>query len=145
VSYWDSSALVKLYAKEPDSAIFEQFAVTALTIPTTSRLAFYEIRTTLQRKEAEGTLVAGAARTSHQRLIQDAVGGNIRVVEFSSEVAQEFEATLVDCFQRVPPLFIRTLDAIHLASAIVAGEEEFVATDKRLREAALFLGLKLFP
>jgi predicted nucleic acid-binding protein len=45
----------------------------------------------------------------------------------------------------VPPLFVRTLDAIHLASAMIAGEKEFVATDKRLRDAALFLGLKVFP
>lgn len=41
--------------------------------------------------------------------------------------------------------FIRTNDALHLAAAHCAGETEIVATDKRLREAALALGHALFP
>ena len=42
-------------------------------------------------------------------------------------------------------LFIRTFDAIHLASARVAGETEIVATDKRLRDAAGLIGFTIFP
>jgi predicted nucleic acid-binding protein len=44
-----------------------------------------------------------------------------------------------------PAIFIRTNDAIHLAAARGAGETEIVATDKRLREAALALGFTVFP
>jgi hypothetical protein len=73
---------VKLYAKEVDSSVFEQFAAGAQSAPVTSRLAFYEIRTTLQRKETEGTLLAGAARANFQRLVLDAAAGSIRVLEF---------------------------------------------------------------
>jgi predicted nucleic acid-binding protein len=80
MSYWDSSALVKLYSKETDSSVFEQFAAKAQTTPTTARLAFYEIQTTLRRKEAEGTLTAGAAQRNHERLIQDAADGQIRIL-----------------------------------------------------------------
>ena len=47
--------------------------------------------------------------------------------------------------QPTPPILLRTLDALHLASARVAGETEIVATDKRLREAAKLLGFALFP
>lgn len=145
MSYWDSSALVKLYSKEADSSLFEQFAANTQTTLTTARLAFYEIQTTLRRKEAEGTLATGAAQTNHQRLIQDAADGHIRIIEFSTDVEREFQSVLTRCFQHVPPVFVRTLDAIHLASAIVAGEREFVVTDKRLRDAALFLGFRLIP
>jgi predicted nucleic acid-binding protein len=145
VGYWDSSALAKLYAKEPDSPTFEQFAMSAQTVPITSRLALYEIQTTLRRKEAEGTLTSGAAEANYQRLTQDAAAGHIRVIEFSPDVEREFQTVLTRCFQHVPPFLVRTLDAIHLSSALVAVETEFVATDRRLRDAALFLGLKVFP
>jgi predicted nucleic acid-binding protein len=145
MSYWDSSALVKLYASEPDSATFEQFAASARTVPVTSRLALCEIETTLCRKETEGMLAAGTALTIHQRLIRDGADGHIRVVEFSTEVRNCFHDVLARCFRQAPPLHVRTLDAIHLGSALAAGESEFVATDKRLRDAALRLGLRLFP
>ena len=57
----------------------------------------------------------------------------------------EFSQIIEICYRRTPPLFIRTFDAIHLASARVAGETEIVATDKRLRDAAGQLGFTLFP
>lgn len=145
MSYWDSSALVKLYSKESDSAVFEQFAAGATTVPVISRLGLYEVATTVSRKEAEGGLSPGSAQTIQQRLLQDGDDGRIRVVEFSANVERPFQVLLAQCFQKVPPQYIRTLDAIHLASAIAVGESEIVATDKRLREAALFLGLKVFP
>jgi hypothetical protein len=78
-------------------------------------------------------------------MLQDCVTGQIRVIEFSANVERPFQVLLARCFQNTPRQFVRTLDAIHLASAISARETEFVATDKRLRNAALFLGLKLFP
>ena len=145
MSYWDSSALIKLYIKEADSPAFEQYAASAQRTPTTSRLAFYEIRTVLQRKEIEGALLVGAAQAIHQRLVEDAVNGTVRVVEFSPDVAAKFEDVVTRCFQATPPAFIRTLDGIHIASALVARETELVATDKRLREAALVHGLTVFP
>lgn len=145
MSHWDSSALVKLYTKEADSILFERFAASASSIPVTSRLAFYEIQTALWRKESEGTLLAGTAQTSSQRLMQDAAAGQLRVIEFSAEVEREFRNVLVRCYRQVPPFCVRTLDAIHLASTLVAGETEFVTSDLRLRHAAQFLGLKLFP
>lgn len=145
MSYWDSSALVKLYTSEPDSAFFEQFAASASMVPVTSRLALYEIETTLCRKEAEGMLAAGTAQTIQHRLIRDGMDGYIRVVEFSTEVERCFRSVLMRCFRQAPPIHVRTLDAIHLGCALAAGESEFVATDKRQRDAAASLGLKLFP
>jgi len=40
---------------------------------------------------------------------------------------------------------IRTFDALHLASCRAEGQSEFVATDKRLRDAARLIGFSLFP
>jgi predicted nucleic acid-binding protein len=52
---------------------------------------------------------------------------------------------MMACYRNSPPLAVRTLDAIHLASARVSGEKEIVVTDKRLREAAVLLGFSVFP
>jgi uncharacterized protein with PIN domain len=56
MSYWDTSALVKLYAQEPDSAAFEAHAASQTNPLITSRIALYEARATFRRKEAEGIL-----------------------------------------------------------------------------------------
>ena len=145
MSYWDSSALLKLYINETDSVLFLQYAGSANTAPVTSRLALYEIRTVLQRKEMEGLLTTGSAQVIYQKLLTDCSNGSVRVVDFSIDVEREFEDVVKRCFGHAPPIPIRTLDAIHLASTAVMTEVELVATDKRLRDAAVVLGLKLFP
>ena len=57
----------------------------------------------------------------------------------------EFNAIMATCYRHTPPLPIRTLDALHLASARADNQIELVATDKRMRDAAKLLGLSLFP
>jgi uncharacterized protein with PIN domain len=81
VSYWDSSALVKLYSNESDSALFEQVAAAARSVPVISRLGILEISTTLSRKEAEGGLNAGAAQKILDKLNEDMEAGHVRVVD----------------------------------------------------------------
>jgi uncharacterized protein with PIN domain len=145
VSYWDSSALVKLYTQEADSEIFEEAAANAETRIVISRLGIYEIATTLHRKESEGTIAHGSARTAHERLLKHATEGEVQIIEFSSDVEQKFHEVIRRCFGNVPSICVKTLDAIHLGSALAGEESEVVATDKRLREAAAFLGLTVFP
>jgi predicted nucleic acid-binding protein len=145
VSYWDSSALVKLNVAETDSLLFEQHAAAAAAVPVSSRLALFEIHTALRRKEIEGTLTPGSADTIHKKLLRDVSDGNLRLIVFSQDIEREFDNTIKHCFQHSPPVLVRTLDGIHLASAIAANEKEFVATDKRLRDAAHFLGMTIFP
>lgn len=70
-------------------------------------------------------------------------------MEFGKSTPAVAEPAMVPCnpalLAQTPPLPLRTLDAIHLASARVSGEMEIVATDKRLRDAAKLLGFSLFP
>jgi predicted nucleic acid-binding protein len=62
-----------------------------------------------------------------------------------ARVEAALNTIMATCYRRTPPLPLRTLDAIHLAAAHVAGETEIVVTDIRLREAANLLGFSLFP
>jgi predicted nucleic acid-binding protein len=145
MSYWDTSALAKLYVTEPDSTIFERKAAAERQDPVTARVTLFEMRRVAFRKEADGFVRPLFAETILQKLAANVQTGGVRVVEDDVAMIAEFDRIMAACYRRNPPLLLRTLDALHLASARVAGETEIVATDTRLREAARFLGFSLFP
>ena len=144
MSYWDTSTLGKLYLPEPDSADFAQKAAADPAIAT-SKLALYEMRRVAFRKESEGFIQAGTAESVLAQVNQDIAAGQIRIVEIDARVEAEFNGIMATCYRHTPPLPIRTLDAVHLASARADNQSELVATDKRMRDAAKFLSLFLFP
>jgi predicted nucleic acid-binding protein len=144
MSYWDTSALSKLYFPEPDSAAFAQKAANNLTI-VTIRLALYEMRRVAFRKESDGLILAGTAESVLTQMNQDIGAGQIRVVETDARVEAEFNLIMASCYRHAPPLPVRTLDALHLAASRTSGQTEVVATDKRMRDAAKLLGFSVFP
>jgi len=75
----------------------------------------------------------------------DASSGAISIVEIDHRVRVEYKAVVRTCLSQTPPIYIRTNDAQHLSAAKCAGEMEIVATDKKLRDAALLLGFTVFP
>ena len=143
--YWDTSALLKLFTTENDSTLFLAQVVRSSTPLATSELARMEMWTALRRKESEGLLGPGDAKTSFAKFDLGAVQGCWRFVILTDAVRAEFERVVEQCGSHTPPVFIPTLDALHIASARAAGETAIVATDKRLREAAALLGFQLFP
>jgi uncharacterized protein len=144
MSYWDTSALSKLYLPETDSAGFIQKAANDPVI-VTARLAACEMRRVAFRKEIGGFIQAGTAESVLTQLNQDVAAGLIRVVEMDGRVEAAFEVIMATCYRHTPPVPIRTLDALHLASSRADGQTELVATDNRLRDAAKLLGFSLFP
>lgn len=75
----------------------------------------------------------------------DIQSGAISVIPTDDAVRSAYFAIVEQCLARLPPLFIRTNDALRLAAARCAAETEVVATDKRLRDAALLLDFNVFP
>jgi len=144
MSYWDTSARSKLYLPEPDSPDFVSKAANEPVI-VTSKLALIEMRRVSFRKESKGFIQAGTAETVLNQMNQDIAAGEIQIVEMDAKVEAALDAIMATCYRRTPPLPLRTLDAIHLASSQVVGETEMVATDERLREAAKLMGFSLFP
>ena len=144
MSYWDSSALVKLYVEELDSAEFRALAVKASRVATGS-LTRREVRTVLRRREAEGVLPSGEAAALYAELNADIAAADIVIQPETADMEREFGVVLDKCFSQTPPTFIRTNDALHLASAKVAGEPEFITGDARQRAAALLMGFTVLP
>ena len=59
--YWDTSALVKLYASEPDSFAYRELMLSSKAQPVTSFLHRVELFFALRHKEDRGEILAGAA------------------------------------------------------------------------------------
>ena len=143
MAYWDTSCLLKLYAPESDSDVFRARALQGDSV-ITSDITRFELFAALSRKESAGDLYAGGARQALAAYDADVQAAAIVVVVTATSNSQ-FENVIDRCYRRMPVVPLRTLDAIHLAAAVSAGETELVTTDTRLRDAASALGLQVFP
>lgn len=144
MSYRDTSALAKLYLSESDSAAFEALCRCHGPL-STARLTDYGLRAMLMRKEADGTIAHGEAESSMLLFEGDVILENITIHDESENVSLEYEFVLNTCYTQSPPVFVRTADAIHIATALAAGETGFVTADARQRKAAEVCGLTVFP
>ncbi len=117
--YLDSSALVKLVVREPESAALLNF-LRAHGERASSTLALTEVPRALRR--------AGFGRVERRRA--RAVLGGVALVDADRRILSAAAA--------LEPPTLRTLDAIHLATALTLGEElaALVTYDRRLTEAA---------
>ena len=121
--YADASALVKLVLREPESDALRDYLI-ALPDPATSRVSFVEVHRAMVR--------AGAGPEP------DAL-----VAVWERTVFIELEASIADSAARIGPSTLRSLDALHLASALALADdvESFITYDTRLADAARAAGL----
>ena len=121
LAYADSSALVKLVVDEAESAVVFRWFVEVERV-VTSRIGVVET-------------IRASSRREHDAAYRDQMLDEVEIVELDVAIARS--ASLLG-----PPA-LRTLDAIHLATAMALGPEldAFVTYDDRLAEAARALGL----
>jgi hypothetical protein len=121
-AYVDSSALVKLIVEEAGSPTLRPF-LDAFPILASSRIATVEVT------RAAGRHLAPAMDRASEVL--------------DSLLLVELDAAVADRAERIAPDTLRSLDAIHLASAMALAEdvEVFVTYDERLAAAARALGM----
>ncbi|MBC7461890.1 MAG: type II toxin-antitoxin system VapC family toxin [Thermoleophilia bacterium] len=123
-AYLDASAIVKLIIDESESDALETWLADRAT--TSSSLVATETRRAARRSNIPD------ARAS----VEDVLG---RVVLYS------IDSRILDQAGRIGPPTLRTLDAIHLATALRLEPEleAFVTYDLRLAEAAEAVGLRV--
>jgi uncharacterized protein len=121
--YLDTSALVKLVVAEPETAALQAWLAAADRNPVASDLARTELLRAVRRAVPD--------RVVRAREVLDSV----TLFELSTAIFEN--AGLLD------PIILRTLDAIHLASALLIGDslEGLVTYDDRLAGAALANGI----
>ena len=143
--YWDTSVLLKLFVEEPDSPLFSALIEEAGAIIHTADVSRLELLRAFWSKRLEGAIARGAENMLMRRFESEVEMKRIILVPAGNEVRQEFETVLRTCYARRRPIRLRTLDALHLASARSSRANEIVCTDRRLREAADALQLNTFP
>lgn len=79
------------------------------------------------------------------KFLADADAGRIITAPYGRDVVEQTAKLVRLAFGRRRPPAIRTLDAIHVASALAIKAKALVSTDSRLREVAAAAGLKLVP
>jgi uncharacterized protein len=125
VIYLDSSALVKLVAEEPESASLERWLTARAEIRVSSALARVEVTRYCLRDYLDALPAAA-----------ELIGG-LELIPVTLDLLEQAAS--------VGPPLLRSLDAIHLASALSLGSDltAFVAYDRRLQAAAQAEGLPI--
>ncbi len=145
MSFWDTSALVKLYVRERDSDRFVELARKAETRAIISQLSIHEMRCVLHRKEFARTIPSDTAELVYRRFYDHVEDAVLKVVPYGRDVALEFDRVVRVCFRTSPVVPIRALDGLLLASALIARTSDLVSTDSRMRAAGVLLGLRILP
>jgi predicted nucleic acid-binding protein len=146
VAYWDTSALVKLYVAEDDSRTFLDLLVRMDEPIVSSAITTTEVLCTLHRKEHAGALKRGGARAVFRKFNSDVNEGRILAIPYSRAVQAEGERLVKLAFAQPKPIFVRSLDVIHVSTAMSSKATLMITTDDaRLRDAAALVHLKVFP
>lgn len=145
MDYWDTSALFKVYATEDDSGYYWDLVVSSGQPIVSSAITTVEMLCALYRKECAGDLKSGGALATYQEFLSDCREGRIVLVPYGEQVFTAAEEIVRLAFRRARPVMVRSLDAIHVASAVTARARVMVATDSRLRQVAAMAKLKLAP
>lgn len=138
--YLDTAILVKLLVREPDS---DFYAALADGRPAwSSHLVLVECFSALLRKERERAIDRVHRRRAWRQVAADVTARRLSLVPVTASLVERACAILDVCH---PGVALRSLDALHLASAERCQSWPLCSNDARIRAAATQLGLPLAP
>ncbi|HWV98143.1 MAG TPA: type II toxin-antitoxin system VapC family toxin [Candidatus Acidoferrum sp.] len=138
--YLDTSILVKLLVREPDSDWYD----TALVGHhfETSELALAEVRSALLAKERAGHIVARERISAGEKFASMVEDDLVRLFPLHRQVLERAGAMQLACHPRIP---LRTLDALHVATCDLHHCGSLSTTDARMRAACEQFAIGLLP
>lgn len=135
----DSSFLVSLYVTDQHSAISRQRVLTAPSVWLTA-LHQAEWAHAIAQHIFRGKLSAREAIQMHRQLEQDESNGVWRLADMPENTFD----TCADLGRRYgPKLGVRTLDSLHVATALEFKAERFWTFDDRQQKLAKIVGLQI--
>jgi predicted nucleic acid-binding protein len=138
--YLDSAIIVKLLAREEDSDWFNR-SVTGHEL-WSSELALAEVRSAILIKERTGRISVAQRKDAFARFEFMRGKELLHLHPLDSAIVERAAGLLVSCH---PEVALRSLDAIHLATALIHPRGSLCTTDRRLRAAAQRVGVPCFP
>jgi uncharacterized protein len=134
--YWDTSALLKLYAPEPDSSDYLRLLIQQPEDVAISFLHRVELYFAFRGKECRGEIAAGSAKDLFQRFEQHVATGRYFVIPWGDDVASEARRLLDTSSSATPAAMLRSLDGLHLGALRAAKIQLVVTADATMRDAA---------
>jgi uncharacterized protein len=132
VIYLDSAIVLKLFVNETDSDQWRS-RIAPLADLCTSSLVFPEVKCALRRKVQSGFLNVSGQKRVWQEFQQLVETGAIQVFPIGADVID----TCMDLLDELQPqIGLRTLDAIHLATARLIQTTAVATADARMRDGA---------
>jgi predicted nucleic acid-binding protein len=138
--YLDSAIIVKLLVREEDSSWFDRH-VQGREL-WSSELALTEVISAILTKERTGRLSVAERKAALSRFESMQEDEFIRVHSLTTGIVRHAAGLLTCCH---PAVALRSLDAIHLATAMMHPRGPLCTNDAKLRAAALRMGVTCFP
>jgi predicted nucleic acid-binding protein len=137
--YLDTSVAAKLYIREPDSDEIEAAASSGDGL-FSSELLYAELRSAMLGKERVKALSSAQREMAWNKFQEHLEAGLLQLLPLNGIVIREASEVIA---QVHPQVALRSLDAIHLATALSVDAGPLLTRDKRMIEAAKKLGLAL--
>lgn len=137
--YWDTSCLLKLYCWEADSERYVQEIQNSRQPPISSALVRVELYDAFAQKAAREETGGRSGEQLFAGFQSDVELGRIQLLPFGDDVAFEARKIARLCYESTPPVHLRSLDGIHLATATLANCGRILSTDIRMNAAAALL------
>lgn len=141
--YVDTSLLVKLYVREPESPQAIALVLSFNTPLPLTHLQQLELRNALRLKRARDELTSQDARSAEKDFESDIGLGRFEPIAFEGETF--FQRAEALSREYTASTMCRTLDILHVASALTIGCREFASFDQRQRTLATEVGLAVLP
>jgi predicted nucleic acid-binding protein len=138
--YLDTSVIVKLFAREEDSEFFGKL-VDGQSL-CSSVLSYTEVWSAFLGRERAGGLTRELRQRAWAAFDRNVMDDLIELLPMGPAVFKRANRILEACHPQIP---LRSLDALHLASADQSQDWPLVTNDKRMRQAAEQLGFPLCP
>jgi len=136
--YLDTSVVLKLYVREPDSEECERIVAGQRIV--SSELLYAELWSALLAKERAGQITPEARQRVWELFEFHLLDDVVELVELDGEVVREASEMIARVHPQVP---LRTLDAIHLATYGGLDAGPLFTADRRMTEAARLLAFPL--
>lgn len=138
--YLDTSILVKLFVRDGQSEFYGK-VVDGQPV-CSSVLAYTEVWSALLFRERAGELTPEQRNRAWAAFDRNVMDDLIELLPMGPAIFKRANRMLEACHPRVP---LRSLDALHLASADQSQDWPLVTHDKRMRDAAVALGFPVSP
>jgi predicted nucleic acid-binding protein len=141
--YWDTSCLLKLHCLEEDSRDYLTLLENADSPPVTSKFTATELYFALQQKARRGETQGKSPSALFAFFEYDLEANRVCLLPWGDDVFKKARELANLCYADAQtPVFLRSLDGIHLATAVLASCKRVHSSNDRMNQAIEKLGLR---